>query len=70
MVKTTFDLIASFYPLCLGFLGALPLFSARQQPSGFHNESIGIRSISTLHSSSFLAKDITPNQKMQLVFRR
>jgi polyhydroxybutyrate depolymerase len=32
-----------FSILCLGFLGALPLFSARQQASGFHNESIKVK---------------------------
>ncbi|MFY9986776.1 MAG: hypothetical protein WAK31_18575 [Chthoniobacterales bacterium] len=29
--------------LCLGFLGALPLFSVRQQASGFHDESIQVK---------------------------
>src|ERR1700759_799316 len=28
--------------LCFGFLGVLPLFSASQQASGFHNESIEV----------------------------
>jgi poly(3-hydroxybutyrate) depolymerase len=32
-----------FSILCLGFLGALPLFSARQRASGFHDESIQVK---------------------------
>jgi polyhydroxybutyrate depolymerase len=54
-----------FSILCLCFLGALPLFSARQQASGFHDEPIQVKGLTRTYRL-FVPSDL-PNP-VPLVF--
>ena len=53
--------------LCFGFLGALPLFSARQQVSGFHNKSIQVNGRSRTYRL-FVPADLSSPVPLVFVF--